>query len=614
MNPVKVSGEPDRQIIAPALAVHAMRDSGYRNTACALAELIDNSVQAKATDVDVLCLEERRVVKERSHKQITHIGVLDNGEGMSPGTLLKALQFGNGTRLDDRSGIGRFGMGLPNSSISQCRFVEIWTWQAGPNNAVYSYLDVDQIESGKLSEVPEPETKDLPEKWRVLTEDLGLSGTLVVWSRFDYHRLTWRGSAATFKNTERLIGRIYRKFIDEGDLTIRLRAWENDTKGPTINENVRVNDPLYLMGNSTTPDPFDQEPMFQPWGKDGCETFSINYNGRECDVSVRISWAKPETVPSDKKDRGGMAYGKHAAKNLGVSIVRAKRELELDDSWAGSYDPTERWWGVEVEFPPVLDEVFGVTNNKQNATIFSQMANFDWKTEAQEGESESDFQERMTEEGNPKGLLLPITNHIKTQLTGVRKRLKDQTKNKRSKTKRHDEPGVADRATSKCRERAEQGHEIPADKEEFMTADQVSLKRDLIEVKHYPEDVAEKISNAVLNRKLKMEFLTASLDGDAFFKVERHHGGLTAIVFNTEHPFHHQLIEALELKTDDKSNEALSKEDLIQRIHRSADTVELLFAAWARYETEEINFEEILFRMRQDWGKMARFFLKDEAT
>lgn len=44
-------------IIPPELAIRAMRDSGYRNTDYALAELIDNSIQAKATQVDVICLE-----------------------------------------------------------------------------------------------------------------------------------------------------------------------------------------------------------------------------------------------------------------------------------------------------------------------------------------------------------------------------------------------------------------------------------------------------------------------------------------------------------------------------------------------------------------------------
>ncbi len=106
------------EIIPPELAVKAMRDSGYKNTAYALAELINNSVQANASNVEVICREEYRQVNERKSRRIRAIGILDNGDGMTPETLCLALQFGNGKHMADRKGIGRFGMGLPNSSIS----------------------------------------------------------------------------------------------------------------------------------------------------------------------------------------------------------------------------------------------------------------------------------------------------------------------------------------------------------------------------------------------------------------------------------------------------------------------------------------------------------------
>ena len=106
------------QIIPPSLAIKAMRDSGYRDSAHALAELIDNSIQAAATRVEVLCLDKVEVVQQRSRRQVDRIAVYDNGHGMTAETLRMALQFGNGTRLnsEDQVGIGKFGMGLPNSS------------------------------------------------------------------------------------------------------------------------------------------------------------------------------------------------------------------------------------------------------------------------------------------------------------------------------------------------------------------------------------------------------------------------------------------------------------------------------------------------------------------
>ena len=58
--------------------------------------------------------------------------------------------------------------------------------------------------------------------------------------------------------------------------------------------------------------------------------FPIDYDGATHEVVVRMSWARQETVPDDKTDRGAKPYGKHAAKNLGLSIVREGRELDLD--------------------------------------------------------------------------------------------------------------------------------------------------------------------------------------------------------------------------------------------------------------------------------------------
>ena len=597
---------PDGEIIPPELAVKAMRDSGYKNTAYALAELIDNSVQADATSVEVICVEEYRQINERSRRRIQAIGILDNGEGMPPETLRLALQFGNGTHLTDRRGIGRFGMGLPNSSISQCRRVEVWTWQSGPDNAMYSYLDVDEIEGRKMFAVPEPSHMPLPEQWRTRSEIVETTGTLVLWSNFDDHRLSWRGALATLRNTESLIGRMYRKFIDNGRLSIRLLAMLEGETEPTFDEAVRVNDPLYLMRDSSTPNPFDSEPMFQRWG-DGDEVFSIHYDGATHDVVVRMSWARQETVPEDKSDRGARPYGKHAAKNIGLSIIRESRELDIDPSWTNSYDPTERWWGLEIEFPSTLDEVFGVTNTKQNATILSHMAQFEWRAEAESGESISEFRGRIQSEGDPRALLLPIVDHIRQQIVEVRKRLKKQTAGRRKKQERHDEPTVEDLATTKFRERAEQGHPTDADSTEFTEKDRESFEQDLREDKHYPENIAEEIANATLRRRRKVVFLTKEMEGYAFFNVEHKQGGLTAVVFNTNHPFYEQLMESLSPEIGDESDA-----DLIDRVHKAADTLELLFAAWARYEMEEVRQQNRLFEMRQEWGKMARFFMTQQ--
>ena len=595
-----MSKNSENLIIPPSHAIRSLRDSGYKNTAHALAELIDNSIQAKATDVELICVETYVDQKSSSRKRLTKIATLDNGSGMNKATLFMALQFGNGTHLNDRSGIGRFGMGLPNSSISQCRRLDVWTWMNGPDNALHSYLDVDEIESGVLNVVPEPSGSPVPKEWRDNSEILTKTGTLVVWSRFEEHRLSWRGAAATIRNTEEIVGRMYRKFICEGDAKIHFTTISADES--IERQAARVNDPMYLMNNSMTPRPFNEEPMFQPWGK-GEEKFNVNYDGKDQTIIVRFSWAKTETLATDGKNRGNSDYGKHAGKNAGLSIVRERRELELDKSWTSDYDPRDRWWGVEIEFPAKLDEIFGVTNNKQNANTFSRLARYDWTSEAERGESLSSFCERLKEEGDPKGYLLFVVDYINEQIKALREKVAQQARGTRT-ARRHDNV-AADRATREFIKRRESGHGIPSDSEKLT---EKSLPKFVESLKQagYEDEIAKKIAEGTLSRDRKVEFLEGEIEGHAFFTVKKVAGGVTTVTFNTSHPFHKELLEVIEPPSEGEDN---SKP--LQRITTASYVLKIVFAAWARYEIEETQDSEKLVEFRYEWGKMVKEFLTD---
>jgi hypothetical protein len=76
-----------------------MRDNGYKNAAYAIAELMDNSIQAGANRVELMCIQKTDYVGQRSRYRVDRIAVLDNGGGMNKATLRMALQFGNGTNL-----------------------------------------------------------------------------------------------------------------------------------------------------------------------------------------------------------------------------------------------------------------------------------------------------------------------------------------------------------------------------------------------------------------------------------------------------------------------------------------------------------------------------------
>src|SRR5262245_60199544 len=116
--------EDDDSLVAIDRFFLATRDSGYRGTSSAVAELVDNALQAGATNIVIDVSSDE--VKDGG---ALHLQVIDDGAGMDDATLRQALRFGGSTRFNDRSGLGRYGMGLPNSSLSQARRLSVYTWR-----------------------------------------------------------------------------------------------------------------------------------------------------------------------------------------------------------------------------------------------------------------------------------------------------------------------------------------------------------------------------------------------------------------------------------------------------------------------------------------------------
>ena len=372
----------DRSLFPASFTIRAIRDSRYHNTAYAIAELIDNSIQAEAERVELICMEQPVVVRSQTRQRISEVGILDNGTGMSPLTLLDALRFGVGTRHDSPRGIGKYGMGLPTSSMSQCTRVDVWTWQDGLDSVWHSSLDARVIESGEL-DVPFPDRDTpIPDRWLKAGSDnifQNRSGTLVVWGgKLD--KIQWRTGRTIIENTSREVGRIHRHFLDTGRTRIRTATFLANRPGEAEYESTVVpNDPLYLMSPSSVPEePWDVTPMFEQWGE--IKYYTVPVEDREETVSVKYSIVKPEALRTESitQNPGGTPRGRHARHNIGVSLVREDREIVLEDAFlregGSAENPQNRWWGCEVSFGRSCDELFGVDHNKQMVANFTQAA------------------------------------------------------------------------------------------------------------------------------------------------------------------------------------------------------------------------------------------------
>lgn len=595
-------------IVPPHLAVKAMRDNGYKNTAYALAELMDNSVQAGATVVELLCGELGVVIDQRKRSRIHQIAVLDNGRGMDREVLRMALQFGNGTHLEseNQKGIGRFGMGLPASSISQCIRVDVWSWQNGHENALHSYLDIDKIATREMAEVPEPQHAKIPEVWRKVSQSLGSSGTLVVWSSLD--RLMWKTASTIIDNSEFVIGRMYRKFLERGEVKIRMVGFDLDNPSDIKEKLALPNDPSYLIKDTSCPQPFDHKPMFDKWGGDDFEvTHVISFEGKKHEVKVRYSIAKEEARQG--VNPGRKPHGKHAAKNVGVSVVRADRELELDPAWASPSDPRERWWGIEVDFPPSLDSLFGVTNNKQHAHNFAELAKLDFDDLLKGGLTITQLKDELASEEDPRAPILELGHQIQNTLRVLRNWLRAQTASEESAArKRHKDVSKSPeaQATEVTQKRQEEGYTGQSDRDEKLSPDerQGIIEQTLIE-EGVPKSVAQDLAASTVSNGLKYVFAEADLETSAFFSVKLR-GGSNVITLNTNHPAYPSLVEVLEKETSEDQGEVLEN-----RLSNALDGLKLLLMAWARYEDEQPDGSRRIQAQetRSDWGRIARQFL-----
>ncbi|MCY4139248.1 MAG: ATP-binding protein [Rhodobacteraceae bacterium] len=610
--------EFDFSIVSAKLTIEAMRDSGYKDTDHALAELIDNSVEARADLIEVVAVEtppDPNVPFARA--RVSEIAVIDNGEGMDATTLRRALKFGDGTRLDRSSrGIGRFGVGLPQSSISQCRRVDIWTWQNGATNAFHCYLDLDEIQKCGRQDVPEVRLQPVPERWLGLADNSNApTGTIVIWSNLD--RVRWSGGKKTLARTAELCGRIYRKFLTDDDRPISI-ALIHATDGPSTlvvkdRTDCLPNDPLYLMSPSATPEPFSDKPMFETFN---ARNWTISIGQERGEIHVRCTMARTDAINEAKSSvtwpysypkAGSAPWGKHADRNKGVSIVRARRELELSLAWVNNYEPEERWWSVEVEFDPILDEVFGVVNNKQHAHAFVAGAGMGWEELKEDDESFGAFRERLENNSDPRAHLLDVWVWIDDQIKRMRKERKKITKG--TGTPRHPQTDeeIEDVATKVINEQKERGEEGDSDRAPATTQEEkISRIVESARQVRVDENTAKEWAEATVRTDRRVLLKSVTLGHrDAFFDIESVND-VIEVWLNEQHPVHEHLIDVVTMERDDESLEELN-----ERLRKAAFTFRMLLVAWARNEDKAPSGNKgTLEDVRMDWGREARKFLE----
>lgn len=321
---------------APIL-VESTRSIGYSFEA-AVADIIDNSISASATEVRI-CF---------SSRDPQWLCIEDNGWGMTPVELENAMRYGSQSSTDVRrkDDLGRFGLGLKMASLSQCRKVTVMTKKDGVTCAACWDLDyIIQQKNWSLQFYSEEELEDMLGYLYLKLKD---SGTVVTWERFD--RLKQGASQITkafdekIELTRKHISLVFHRFLNDENPKSRIMMYFNG-------EVVKGIDPFLT-----------KHPATQPLSEQVLRIAS---------EEIRV---KPYVLPyiskMSKQDIAAIGGKEELRQQQGFYIYRNKR-LIIWGTWFRLIKHNElgKLARVRVDIPNSLDSIWEIDIKKSRASL-----------------------------------------------------------------------------------------------------------------------------------------------------------------------------------------------------------------------------------------------------
>jgi hypothetical protein len=304
----------------------------------AVADLIDNSVDAGATKVLIRFIRDQRGVKR--------IVIADNGRGMRESELKRAMQYGVQSP-HRKTDLGKYGIGLKAASFSQCRSLSVLSrsngsvsgrrWTLASIKKEWRLEIVDPIAARQLLDGP----------WSKLS--LKKHGTLVVWD--DLESLGLEGLEASealgryMKSVPIGLGLRFHRYLESGKLSIELDVL--DERAREIGAPVFAA-PLNPFGYDTT----------------GRKGFPIPFKVDmpelgELTLTAHI-WPRRSNLPNYKLGGGKVA------ERQGFYFYRNDRLIQAG-GWngvRGDSEPHASLARVAIDLPPDFDSAFNLSIQK----------------------------------------------------------------------------------------------------------------------------------------------------------------------------------------------------------------------------------------------------------
>lgn len=240
----------------PEFLIKSIAEQGY-SLETALADLMDNSITANATRIEVL-------TKIDSEPFILFLS--DNGDGMDKASLKKNMQFPSKSPEETRelSDLGRFGLGLKTASFSQTRIFTVLSRKRGSDKFFGLTWDVNHLKnSGKWEMIlnSDEEINEIIQQYTSISkEHLNNSNeftpnTIVVWKglyKFENY-VNEKNKQDALKEeitntTSEYLSIVFHKFMERQNNRLQIRI--NNTlvnpfnPFPTENSSIRALEPL----------------------------------------------------------------------------------------------------------------------------------------------------------------------------------------------------------------------------------------------------------------------------------------------------------------------------------------------------------------------------------
>lgn len=329
--------EPDAQRL-----IFGLRDTGY-NVRTAAADIIDNSIAAKADKISVV------ITLKADGKKLVYFG--DNGSGMDAAGIYKAMRYGAPERENPES-LGKFGLGLKTASSSVCLRFSLVSRKSKAESLVKLTWDLDHVAKEKKWEMlREPVTSDEIE---VFEELCGHHGTLVVWEKCDrilskdYEAGGAREQAAINRLADSLskhLSLVYHRFLDE-----------NDTRENNLE--IQINYKKVSPWN-----PFYPQRSEQVLHENKQKLIIELPDGTEEEAHIK-AWILPHRADMTKEEE--KSFAKISNRAQGFYIYREGRLIQ-DGSWMDVFsapEPHTSLLRIEFDFGHVLDDAFRIDVKK----------------------------------------------------------------------------------------------------------------------------------------------------------------------------------------------------------------------------------------------------------